>query len=378
MALGSLLDAGADVGEVRALLARLPLPGWGLTIERVLRGGIACTAAIVERTAEDPVSRGHADIVAIIDAARLPDRVAARAKGAFALLAEVEGHLHGVPADKVHFHEVGGHDAVIDVVGTASALEVLGVDEIAASAVATGTGTISTAHGVLPNPAPAVVRLLQGVPTYGRPTPVELTTPTGAAILAAMAGSFGPMPAMTVAASGFGAGRRELPDMPNCTQVVIGESATVAAGDEPPGQPVLMLETNVDDVTGEELAHAVRALLDAGAHDAWISPIIMKKGRPGHTVHVLGDPAAGARLREVLRQTTGTFGVRAFDGSRWPSARVMAQVEVDGEMVTMKVGPHRAKVEFDDAARVAAITGEPVHQVRSRAEAAWRRRQPPA
>ena len=185
MALGSLIDAGADLDEVVALLKRLPFGGWGLDVEPVLRGGIAASRAIV--TVHDHVVvRTHAHIVGMVEEARLPERVAARALATFAVLAEVEAGLHRRPVDQVHFHEVGGHDTIIDVVGTAAALELLGVDEVRASAVATGTGMVRAAHGMLPNPAPAVVGLLRGVPTWGRDIPVELTTPTGAALLAAL------------------------------------------------------------------------------------------------------------------------------------------------------------------------------------------------
>jgi pyridinium-3,5-bisthiocarboxylic acid mononucleotide nickel chelatase len=371
MALGSLLDAGADVGEVLTLLRRLPLPGWDLRTESVLRGGIACTRAIVSAD-DDVVVRTHAHIVGLVSEARLPQRVVARSLAVFAALAEVEGQLHRKPVAQVHFHEVGGHDAIIDVVGTVLALEVLGVDRVSASPVATGTGMVRSAHGLLPNPAPAVVQLLRGVPTYGRETPVELTTPTGAALLAALSGSFGPLPAMTVGSTGFGAGSRDLDELPNCTQVVIGTALPAErTGD---GQPVLVLEVNVDDATGEQLAHAVTALLEAGAHDAWVSPAMMKKGRPGHTVHALADPATAGALRQVLRSTTGTFGVRAVTGERWPSARTMDEVVVEGSPVRVKVGPDRAKPEFDDVAKASTETGLAPHEVASRAEEAWRRR----
>jgi len=371
MALGSLLDAGADVGEVLTLLRRLPLPGWDLRTEPVLRGGIACTRAIVSAD-DDVVVRTHAHIVGLVSEARLPERVVARSLAVFGALAEVEGHLHRRSTAQVHFHEVGGHDAIIDVVGTAIALEVLGVDRVAASPVATGTGMVRSAHGMLPNPAPAVVQLLRGVPTYGRETPVELTTPTGAALLAAMASSFGPLPPMTVRSTGFGAGSRDLDELPNCTQVVVGTALPAERiGD---GQPVLVIEANVDDATGEQLAHAVSALLEAGAHDAWVTPAMMKKGRPGHTVHALADPAASESLRQVLRSTTGTFGVRAFLGERWPSARTMDEVVVEGSPVRVKVGADRAKPEFDDVAKAANETGLAPREVASRAEEAWRRR----
>jgi pyridinium-3,5-bisthiocarboxylic acid mononucleotide nickel chelatase len=371
MALGSLLDAGADLDQVLALLRRIPVPGWSLRSDQVLRGGIACTRAVV--TSEDRhAHRTHADLSALVREAGLPARVARRSLTVFAALAGAEAGVHRSDPTTVHLHEVGGHDALVDVVGTAAALEVLGVDEVTSSPVALGLGTIPSSHGTLPNPPPAVIKLLGGVPAYGRPTPVELTTPTGAALLAGLATSFGPMPAMEVRASGFGAGSAELDDLPNCTQVVLGTAVDRGTGD-PGGQPVTQLEANLDDVTGEQLAHAVASLVDAGAHDAWVTPVVMKKGRPAHTVHVLCDPAQAPHLRQVLRSTTGTLGVRALVGQRWPSPRTSGSVEVEGETVRVKAGPDRAKPEFDDVARASDHTGLPVHEISSRAEEAWRR-----
>jgi hypothetical protein len=212
--------------------------------------------------------------------------------------------------------------------------------------------------------------LLQGVPTWGRDVAVELTTPTGAAILAAMATGFGPMPPMRIESTGFGAGSNELDGLPNCTQVVVGESLVASRS----GQPVALLEANLDDATGETLAHALQALLDAGALDAWITPVIMKKGRPGHTVSVLVDPALTESVRAVLRAETGTLGVRATTQERWPATRSMDMVEVEGMAVRVKVSPGRIKVEHDDAARAAARSGLPLRDVVIRAETAWRRR----
>jgi pyridinium-3,5-bisthiocarboxylic acid mononucleotide nickel chelatase len=370
MALGSLLDAGADFSEVLALLERLPLGGWNLRSEPVLRAGIAATRAVVE-TADDVVVRTHAHIVGLVEEARLPPRVARRALGTFAMLAEVEGRLHRRPPEQVHFHEVGSHDTVIDVVGTAAAMEVLGIDDVVASPVATGMGTVRSAHGFLPNPAPAVVQLLRGIPTWGRDVSVELTTPTGAAILAAVASSFGPLPPMRIAATGFGAGTHDIDGLPNCTQVVVGESLAVA---HLPGQPVMLLETNVDDVTGEVLAHTVEELFAAGAYDAWITPVMMKKGRPGHTVSVLADPVLTETVRATLQAETGSLGVRGVLLERWPAARVMDQVEVDGVAVQVKVSPGRVKVEQRDARRVAERSGVPLRDVLHRAETVWRQR----
>jgi len=368
MALGSLLDAGADFSEVLAIVQRLPFGGWSLRAAPVLRAGIAATQAVVETT-DDVVVRTYAHIVGLVEEGRLPDRVTRRALDTFALLAEVEGRLHRRPREQVHFHEVGSHDTVIDVVGTAAALEVLGVDAVVASPVATGMGTIRSAHGFLPNPAPAVVRLLSGIPTWGRDVAVELTTPTGAAILAAMASGFGPLPPMRIASTGFGAGSHDIDGLPNCTQVVVGTSLAVA---DAPGQPVMLLETNLDDATGEVLAHALEALLSAGAYDAWITPVVMKKGRPGHTVSVLVDPVLTEVVRATLQRETGSLGVRGALLERWPARRVMDQVDVDGMPVQIKVSPGRVKAEQRDAQRAASRSGLPLREVLYRAESVWR------
>ncbi|CAN5775267.1 nickel pincer cofactor biosynthesis protein LarC [soil metagenome] len=369
MALGSLIDAGADLDEVRHLCERLPVGGWELNAEPVLRGGIAATRIHV-RTQDNTVVRTAGHIRAVVEEARLPDRVRHRALAAFAALAAAEGRLHRRPPEQVHFHEVGGLDAIVDVVGTCAALEVLDVADVSSSAVSQGIGMVRSAHGLLPNPAPAVVELLRGAPTVGLDVPVELTTPTGAALVVTLAQSWGPLPAMTVRGTGFGAGARDLDDRPNGTQVVLGERSTV----QQPGQPVTLLEVNVDDATGETLAHAVYALLAAGAHDAWITPIVMKKGRPAFTVSALADPALAARVARVLTAETGSLGVRGQTLERWPAARTTDEVEVAGLPVGVKVSTGRVKVEHYDAARVARRTGMPLHEVVSRAEEAGRRR----
>lgn len=300
--------------------------------------------------------------------------MAQRSLAVFSALAEVEAKLHQRPVDQVHFHEVGGHDTIVDVVGTASALEVLGVDEVTSSPVATGTGMVRTAHGMLPNPAPAVVSLLHGAPTFGRDLAVELTTPTGAALLATLSSGYGPMPPLRITATGFGAGTRELHELPNCTQVVVGQRVDLpgTSPEADAGQPVVLLEANVDDATGEQLAYAVTALLETGAHDAWLTPIVMKKGRPGITIHVLCDPVHASTLRSLLRAETGTLGVRGSTLQRWPVPREMGTVDVDSYPIRIKASPGRIKAEYDDVARVAHRSGLPLREVATRAEEAWR------
>jgi hypothetical protein len=232
---------------------------------------------------------------------------------------------------------------------------------------------VRAAHGLLPNPVPAVVGLLAGAPTYGVDLPFELTTPTGAALVATLATGWGPLPAMRIESTGFGAGTREIDGRPNVVQVVLGEAAATGATGIAPGQPVVQLEANVDDATGEVLAHTVAALLDAGAHDAWVTPVVMKKGRPAHVVSALADTALAAQVAAVLVAETGTLGVRGANLERWPAARAAATVDVAGLPVRVKRSPGRVKVEHDDAARVARLRQMPLREVLSLAEFEARR-----
>ena len=374
MALGACIDAGADVDEIRTMLAGLDVPGWTLRAERVLRGGLSATHAVVE-VADDAHARSAGDIIALVERSRLPERVKARSIDTFRALADAEAGLHGEHPDHVHLHEVGGHDAIVDVVGTCAALELLGVDLVLAGPVATGIGTTRSAHGTIPVPAPAVVALLAGAPVTRVDVAMELTTPTGAALLRALVTGWGPMPAMTIVGSGYGAGTRELTERVNAVQLVLGDATVADPTGTGDGQPMVELAVNVDDATGEQLAHAIAQLMDAGAADAWITPILMKKGRPGHVVTVLADQALAPALSAVLTTETGSLGVRSRPVDRWPTARHFDSVDVDGHPVRIKVTPARTKVEHDDAAEVAKRTGRPLREVVSLAEEAARRRQ---
>lgn len=371
MALGALLDAGADPDAVRGILGGLEVPGWELVVNPTLRGGISA-ADVKVTVAESAVVRTAANILGLVGEAELPGRVRRRALGVFRALAAAESQLHGRPVEQVHFHEVGGLDAIVDIVGTCAALEVLDIGEVHVGPIALGQGMVRSAHGHLPIPAPATVELLRGAPVFGTDVAFELTTPTGAALMASLATRFGAMPAMTVAAVGYGAGDRELPDRPNVTQVVIGETAAALSD----GQEVQLLETNVDDVTPETLAHAVERLLVAGAHDAWVTPVVMKKGRPAHVLSVLADPAVAGALSDVMLAETGSLGVRAAALQRWPRARTTEQVHVDGLPVHLKIAAGRVKVEYDDAVRVAAAGGRPLREVMELAVEAWRQGAP--
>jgi uncharacterized protein (TIGR00299 family) protein len=380
MTLAALVDAGADQLMIGSILSALPVDDYALTFERTQRCGVASTRAIVAVHHHDEHTHDHhhehhrpwREIDAMLAAADLPDRVRDRARSVFSLLADVEGAIHGVPAADVEFHEVGSIDAIVDVVGVCAALEALNIDRIVAGPIAMGHGSISSAHGRLPNPGPAVVALCarRSIPTFGLDDSRELSTPTGVAILAALADSFGAMPAMTTSSVGYGAGTADFETRANVVQVVVGE--TIDHSPRSSGQPVRLLEVNVDDVTGEVLAHAITSLMAAGAHDAWISPIVMKKGRPAHTVHVLCEEVRTGEFAELLARETGSLGVRGSTIERWPISREESTVDIDGHSIRVKIAAHRVKVEFDDAARAAIALGLPVREVLRRAEEAAR------
>lgn len=383
MTMAALVDAGADPLQVVQIVGALPVDHYALTFDRVQRCGVGATQALVavlhehdghehdghEHDGHEHVPhRPYAHIRALLDEADLPARVRDRAQRVFLALAEVEAAIHGTSVAEVEFHEVGSIDAIVDIVGACAALEVLGVDRIVCSPISVGRGTVRAAHGVLPNPAPAVMSLLarRAAPSVGIDEPLELATPTGVALMVALADEFGPMPALQVQSVGYGAGGRDTPGRPNVVQVVLGAEPqpTRTPGD---GQPVQLFEVNVDDATGEVIAHTIAALLSAGAHDAWATPIVMKKGRPAHTVHALCDPAVADAVGAVLVRETGSLGLRGTVMQRWPQARTELTVHLDGHAVRVKVADGRTKPEHDDAAAAAAALGLPLRDVLHRA-----------
>jgi uncharacterized protein (TIGR00299 family) protein len=395
MTMGALVHAGADPVAVAGIVGSLDVDGYLLTFEPVLRCGIAATHALVvldehglahehhgpshdhdhdhsHDHSHDHGHHGHRPyrvIRELLEAAdALPPRVRDRALRTFRALAEVEGRMHRTDPDDVEFHEVGAVDAIVDVVGACAALEVLGIDRIVCSPITVGQGRVQAAHGDLPNPAPAVLDLLalRQAPSRGIADHRELATPTGVALMVALADEFGPMPAMAVHSVGYGAGTRDIPGRPNVVQVVIGEPVVSSPG---PGQPVELLECNVDDVTGEVVAHAIARLLAAGAHDAWATPIVMKKGRPAFTVHALCDTSRIDAIRTVMVDETGTLGVRGSSMHRWPQQRTEGAVTIDGHTVRVKLAAGRVKVEHDDAAAAAAALGLPLRSVMDRVAA---------
>ncbi len=379
MLLAALVDAGADRLAVMGAWGALGVEGFAATWEPVQRCGVRSlwTNLVVDdghghdthdRHRQDHPHRPASEIVELIGSADLPPAVRDRATAVYRTLAEIEGAIHGIDPADVELHEVGALDSILDVVGVCAALDSLGVGRIAYSPIAVGHGTVETAHGTLPNPVPAVGRLLERARARvtSIDTTMELSTPTGVALLTVLGDRCGPMPAMTVTATGFGAGTADPAGRPNVVQAVIGVEA--AAGGVGDGRPCVLLEANVDDVTGEVLAHAITRLLAAGAHDAWATPIVMKKGRPAHTVHALVDDAAFDRVRAAMIAETGTLGVRAQTVHRWPQQRDEMTVDVDGHSIRVKVGAGRAKAEHDDALAAATALGRPLRDVLAAAE----------
>jgi len=376
MLLGALVDAGADPHAIGAALAGLGVDGYALTFERVQRAGVAARWANVVVHDDHEPGHGHphrraADVRKLVADADLPTQVRDAAQRVFDALAEAEAAVHGVAVEDVEFHEVGSLDAIVDVVGVCAALHDLGIDTVHASPIAAGHGTVRAAHGDLPNPPPAVARLLASrtVPIVGVDATMELSTPTGVAILVALATTFGALPDMTVEAVGYGAGTADPPGRPNVVQVVVGRRATSSLTPRP-GRGAVQLEVNVDDVTGEVLAHTIATLVAAGVHDAWATPIVMKKGRPAHTLAALVDPVDVERIAAVLLAETGSLGLRAVTVERWPQRRDEFSVDVEGHAVRVKRNDGRVKVEHDDAVAAAAALGRPLRDVLRDAELA--------
>jgi pyridinium-3,5-bisthiocarboxylic acid mononucleotide nickel chelatase len=375
MVLGALVDAGVPLEAIGAPLEKIPIEPFQLEAVRVERHGIAATSVRV-RSAESGVVRTYASVRALIDEAPIAPRAKQMALDIILRLAEAEATVHGREVAHVPFHELGAVDTIVDVMGAALGLDYLGVERVYASAVATGMGMMKTDHGLLPIPGPAVVELLKGVPIYSRGIPSELVTPTGAAILAATAVSFGDMPAMRVERVGYGAGTREL-DIPNVVRMLVGRAVEDETAFGP--VPAVVLEANIDDMNPEIYEYVLERLFGAGAQDAWVTPITMKHGRPAVTLHVLCSSGEEERCRDVIFTETTTLGLRRRPVEKWTLPREIISVELDGGTVRVKVARNAAGTvtgvapEYGDCAALARETGRPLKQVFAEAHQAAQR-----
>jgi pyridinium-3,5-bisthiocarboxylic acid mononucleotide nickel chelatase len=369
MLLGALVDAGADPAEIRRGIAQLGLEGVSLSFEKTSRRAISATQLKI--TAPDEKQHRHlSHIEKLIQGAKLLPRVEQRSLAIFRRLGEVEAAIHQIPVEKVHFHEVGAIDSIVDIVGTCLALEALGIDEIHCSPLNVGSGTVECDHGTLPVPAPATAALLAGKPVYARGPALELTTPTGAAVAATLSASFGPLPAMHLASIGYGAGGRDFPEHANVLRVLIGERSTAT---EAP--TVAVIEANIDDLSPQVLAYASERLMDDGALDVSLQPLLMKKGRPGTLLRVIARPEDLDRLAQLVFAETSTLGLRIYPAERRVLAREFVEVETAYGKVRLKVAETGSFApEYEDCRRLAAETGTPLRQILSAANAAYRKR----
>ena len=367
MTVAALIDAGAAFEPLAGALDSL---GMGATfrIEKVNRGGIAATRFVVEG-GEQRAHRHLPHILRMIGAGALPDQVKENAAAIFRKLGEAEARVHGVPVEKVHFHEVGAVDSIADIAGAAMGLFLLGVDQVHASPVNVGGGAITTEHGLLPVPAPATVALLEGRPVFSRGPQTELTTPTGAAILATLAVSFGPLPPMRISGAGFGAGTKEFKEQANVLRVILGEASGAAEA-----ASVAVLEANIDDSTPETLGYAMERLLEAGALDVTLTPVHMKKNRPGVMLSVLARPEDRERLAALVFAETSTLGLRIHVAERRVEARSVVEVETRFGKLRVKVSASGAFApEYEDCRKLARETGAPLREIMTEAGLAYLR-----
>jgi hypothetical protein len=365
MTLGALIDAGCDVARLRSGLQRLQVLGWELSAEKVWKNGMAATYAKV-KTEHQTKHRSLTDILEILKKSELVPQVRDRASSIFQRLGEAEARVHDVPLEKIHFHEVGAVDAIVDIVGACIGFHALGIDKFACSSLNVGGGTAKMAHGVLPVPAPATANLLQGKPTYSNGVQRELVTPTGAAIVATLCDSFGPQPPMTVSAIGYGAGTADLEGQPNVLRVMIGESAVKVV----PGyhEEISVIEANLDDMNPQIYGYFLEKALAAGALDVYTTPVQMKKNRPGTLLTVLCKPPDTDALTSMIFAETTTFGVRTTRAQRRILPREHVSVSTTFGEVRIKLSRVNGRIlqvspEFDDCRKLAVEKNVPLQQV---------------
>jgi uncharacterized protein (TIGR00299 family) protein len=373
MTLGALLDAGLPVEELRSGLQGLEVPGWELSTEKVWKNAMAATYAKVQ-TQDKQTHRSLTTILGIIEKSRLAAEVKQQASAIFERLGEAEALVHDVPVEKIHFHEVGSVDAIIDIVGACIGCHALGIESFASSPLNVGGGTAKMAHGVLPVPAPATARLLLGKPTYSNGVQKELVTPTGAAIVATLCTSFGPQPPMRVTAIGYGAGTADLEGQPNVLRLMIGEADAKPMAAE--AEIIRVLEANLDDMNPQIFGYLLERALAAGALDIFSAPVQMKKNRPGMLVTVLCKPADEAKFQEMLFAETTTLGVRSYLAERRFLPRQWETVHTRFGDVRIKTARlngrlRQASPEFEDCRKLAEAQNVPLQRIMDEAIQAW-------
>ena len=376
MFLAALIDLGVDPKMILRELRKLPVDKIAVDIKKVLRHSITATTFKVRLT-EAHHHRTFRDIKKIIDESGLSHKVKSLSIAIFELIAKAEGKIHGIKPDKVHFHEIGAMDSIIDIVGAAIAIDSLKVKNVVSSPIALGTGWARTMHGTIPVPAPATLEILKGVPTAVSTAPFELTTPTGAAIVKTLASSFGPMPPMTIEKAGYGAGKKDFKESANLLRAVIG---TTGGGAETERlEKLTVIETNIDDMNPQVAGYLLERLLSSGAVDAFFTPVQMKKGRPGVLLTVLAGDADKEALLEVIFSESTTIGVRAYQVERHCLERVSKKVKTPYGAVTVKVALRAGAAvniqpEFEDCRTTAEKKGVPLKQVMDAAREAAKRR----
>lgn len=376
MLLGALLAAGVSEAELRDRLAALRLPGFELGVARVQKAGIGALQVEV-RVTDHATERHLPEILALVEASAVPAAIKRRAAAIFQRLGAVEAAIHGASAARVHLHELGGIDTIVDVVGVLTGFELLGAERVVCSPLPLARGFVDAAHGRLPLPAPATVALLEGVPVTGAEVAGELVTPTGAALVTALTAEFGPLPAMRLRAAGYGAGRAERA-IPNVVRLLVGEAAAgggAERGGAAASEPLIVVETNIDDMNPELYDYVSARLYAAGALEVFTQPAAMKKNRPATLLSVLCRPAQRAAVRGLLFRETTTIGVREHQVQRYALAR-------EPHVVTTSHGEIRVKLvrgagveprwapEYDDCRRAAEATGAPLQAVYQAAQAA--------
>ena len=377
MFVGALLDLGVPPERWFAELKKIPLGYYEFRRTRALRGHLVGTRIEIRVPGKQP-SRKLGDIEALIAHSALSEGVKERVMKVFSRLADAEGKLHHRPPEQVHFHEVGGVDSILDIVGTCLGLELLDISHLTCSPVNVGSGSVQAAHGALPVPAPAALELLKDVPIFSSGVEGELVTPTGAALIATLAAGFGPIPAMKVERIGYGAGAREIPGQPNLARLLLGESTEpVTAQPGAPGDEVVsVIEANVDDMNPQLYGFFIDQALAAGALDVTCTPVQMKKDRPGILVSVLCAPERSDALAQMLFEQTTTIGVRIYEARRKVLEREVLSVETPYGPVKIKVAKREGKVlnvapEYEDCQRLATEKGVPLKQVIIAAQAAY-------